>query len=141
MIDMWPMNNMLLLKNPQILPNLFETWSRVLWVGHFDQASKKLAKNCGFFYNSIFMDHMSILGPHTVWWVLKVNVPVIIFEIFLDLFSDFFAHIKKKPFLPFCRLVLIVASLIIFTAVIGSFFLRKVPVKEIYFSTSTSHST
>ena len=33
---------------------------------HFDQVSKKLGKNCGFFYNSIFIGHMSIVGPHNV---------------------------------------------------------------------------
>ena len=37
-----------------------------LWVGHFDQVSKKLGKNRGFFNNSVFLGHMSILGPHTV---------------------------------------------------------------------------
>ena len=35
-------------------------------VGHFDQVSKKLGKNCGFFVNSIFLGHASILGVHTV---------------------------------------------------------------------------
>ena len=35
-------------------------------VGHFDLVSKKLGKNCGFFNNSIFLGHMSFLGPHTV---------------------------------------------------------------------------
>ena len=57
-IDMWPIN-MLLLKNPQFLPNFFETWSK--W-----PSSKKLEENCGFFNKSIFWGHMSILSPHTV---------------------------------------------------------------------------
>ena len=38
----------------------------ILRVSPFDQVSKKLGKNCGFFNNSIFLGHMSILGPHTV---------------------------------------------------------------------------
>ena len=33
---------------------------------NFDQVSKILGKNCGLFNKSIFMGHMSILGPHTV---------------------------------------------------------------------------
>ena len=61
--DMGP-RNMLLIKYPQFLANFFETWSKLLT--HFDQVSKKLGKNCGFFDNNIFMGHMSILGPHTV---------------------------------------------------------------------------
>ena len=39
------------------------------WGGPFDQVSKKLGKNCGFYNNSIFLGHISILGPHTVSWL------------------------------------------------------------------------
>ena len=38
-----------------------------LWVGHFDQVSNKLEKNCGYFNKSIFRGHMSILGPHSAY--------------------------------------------------------------------------
>ena len=66
-IDMWPIN-MLLLKNPQFLPNFFESWSK--WPTHevviLTKSQINWVKIVDFLNNSMFMGHMSILGPHTV---------------------------------------------------------------------------
>ena len=51
------LKNMLLLKNPQFLPNQYETLSkkRYLWVPYFDKVLQWSGKNCGFFNKSIFL--------------------------------------------------------------------------------------
>ena len=39
------------------------------FVGHFDQVSKKLGQNCGFFNKSIFVVHVSNSLVHTVYFI------------------------------------------------------------------------
>ena len=51
------LKNMLLLKNPQFLPNQYETLSKkkYLWVPYFGKVSQWSGINCGFFNKSIFL--------------------------------------------------------------------------------------
>ena len=64
---MW-LRNLLLIKNPQFLPNIFETWSKGLphELVILNKSQRNWVKIVDFFNNSIFLGHMSILGPHTV---------------------------------------------------------------------------
>ena len=73
--------NGLLLKNPQFLPNLYETCSK--WpAGEFSILTKSdtnWGKNCGFFYTSIFQHVSDFFLNQTLDMILSVWIELSVF--------------------------------------------------------------